>query len=168
MDFSRFHLSQYDTLRVERAGPTACFRACRAMAKLGWDVDFPEGTQMRIQVADSEVEGAPGEIRPSVGGFVMGRALFYERLTLGLPLIVGINYRAGSQNRDGITDHFLLLCGIDGELLVGLNPGAEMHGKPYNAAYMEDAANHCWRAVKPAGLHAVVSMIVPPTGWVPK
>lgn len=159
-DFSKYWMSQF-AQPTPNPGPTACYRACRQMAHdMGFE--FPESTENRIQLAAAEFEH--GEIAPT-GSFNVARDYLSSRLAVGKPCIVGIHYKMGSGNRDGITDHFNLLCSVGpGGILVGLNPGAGIGTDSYNAAFLEDPVNQVWRAIKPTGLKASMSMIVLATG----
>jgi len=158
MNLSHLWLSQFDP-SVPGAGPAACYRACREMARRGFGVVFPESTVNHIRLADAELDH--GAIQPNVSGFEKAKAMMLPRLMIGVPVIVGEHYKMGSQNRDHATDHFVLLCGVmPSGILVGLNPGAEMHGGDFNAAFMEDTAAHVFRTVAPVGLVASMSMVV--------
>lgn len=89
-NFSRFYLSQYSP-PVPDPGPTACFRACREMARrMGHE--FPESTEKRIQLAAAEFEH--GEIAPT-SAFPYAKEYMTSRLSMGLPVIVGIHYKMG-------------------------------------------------------------------------
>lgn len=104
-------ISQFDAARVERAGPTACYRACRAMAASA-GVTFPESTEQRIQVAEGEdadgrVIASPERTRvaaEALAGFTAHRVPM-------VPVVAGLNYKRGSLNRDGVTDHYVLVIG---------------------------------------------------------
>lgn len=104
------HIHQWDP-RVERPGDTACYRACRAMAKAFVGVEvIPESTLSRIDVSDSDGQSD---------------AIHYIRnqLMMGRPVAVGFDYKPGGPNRDGVTDHFVLVTGAVTDMLHFLDPG---------------------------------------------
>lgn len=104
------HFWQYDAA-VERAGPTACYRACRLMAqRVGGKV--PEGTERRIQVALSEApDGSPADIDRRA--LELAWHYVVQQIDAGHPVVMGTSYKPGSLNRDHITDHFCLVVGYD-------------------------------------------------------
>jgi hypothetical protein len=102
-------LSQFDP-RVERPGDTACYRACRAMAATV-GVVIPEGTQSRIQVASGVTSN--GRVIIDKAGAEAAWSYINERIAVGHPVVMGVNYKPGSPNRDSITDHFVLLVGYE-------------------------------------------------------
>jgi len=118
-----FH--QWDAEHVPNAGPTACFRACRAMAAAVGTV-IPESTLQRIQVAVGET--ADGGVVVDAAGLREALIAISAELSVGRPVVFGVNYKAGSTNRDGITDHFVLCVGRmpfldDAEVWAVLDPG---------------------------------------------
>jgi hypothetical protein len=100
--------SQYDPVHVERAGDTACFRACRAMAKAVGTL-VPEGTGRRIEVAAGEDE--QGKVITTPERTLLARAYIDEELEKRHPVAVGVSHRKGGPNADHITDHFVLVYG---------------------------------------------------------
>lgn len=104
-------ISQFDAARVERAGPTACYRACRAMAAAA-GFTLPESTEQRIQVAtgedaDGRVITTPESTRVAVETLLS----FTAHGVPMVPVVAGLNYKRGSLNRDGVTDHYVLVIG---------------------------------------------------------
>jgi peptidoglycan hydrolase-like protein with peptidoglycan-binding domain len=101
--------SQFDSTHVERAGNTACFRACRAMAR-AVGVNIPASTDRRIQVATGEDNlGRPVTTSASTAE---ARAYIDSELGKRHPVAVGVSHRAGGNaNADHITDHFVLVFG---------------------------------------------------------
>lgn len=153
-------VSQWDPA-VDRAGDRACFRACRVICqRLGaptWDV--PEGTVRRFQCAAAPGVPDPTETR------LAGEWLRQE-CSAGRGVIVGIDYKASiSQNRDGITDHFVVLCEWHEGMqeLRGLNPGALLQtGMDYNVAFAWSETRGAWVRSFPERLQGtVISMVVP-------
>lgn len=162
-------LSQFDAKHVERAGPTACYRACRAMAA-AVGVDFPESTESRLQVATEEDANgravAPSE---NTRGAVMA---IRDALKRGVPVVVGVNYKRGSLNRDGITDHFLLVVGWSStaefpEVFLALDPGRQMDaGTTHNAELAVDDGQLVRTWPRRGGwLEMQVSMVVCACAW---
>jgi hypothetical protein len=100
--------SQYDAAHVERSGDTACFRACRAMAKaVGTRV--PLGTERRIQVATGEDE--LGRVVTTPERTLAARDYIDGELEKRHPVAVGVSHKRGKENADHITDHFVLVFG---------------------------------------------------------
>ena len=167
MDIRDAWVSQFDEQHVPGAGPTACFRACRVICKrLGYEM--PEGTVRRWQLALGEDEhGHVTAYDP------IETAAATRYMQSGAPAIVGINYKSGSMNRDKITDHFVVLCGMmnnDGEeSFLGLNPGAELRpGYDFNVAfqlgYRADDLVRFYQRSFPVGLRdTTIAMVVPYT-----
>lgn len=100
--------NQYDARNVERAGPTACYRACRAMAK-GSGVSIPENTTNRIQVARGEL--ADGRVITNRADTQRARNYIDSELGKGRPVVAGFSLFDSNYNRDGITDHFIMVTG---------------------------------------------------------
>lgn len=101
--------SQYDSTHVERAGDTACFRACRAMAR-AVGVNVPAGTDRRIQVATGE--DTLGRVTTTAEATTAARSYIDSELEKGHPVAAGVSHRAGaSYNADAITDHYVLIFG---------------------------------------------------------
>ena len=104
-------ISQFDAARVERAGPTACYRACRAMAAAA-NVTFPDSTEKRIQVATGE--DADGRVITTTESTRVAVETLLSFTCHGVPMVpvvAGLNYKRGSLNRDGVTDHYVLVIG---------------------------------------------------------
>lgn len=102
-------ISQFNSM-VPDAGKTACYRACRTMAaQVG--VALPASTANRIQVAASEDRrGGIAEIDRSE--LQRGLQTIDSELASGRPVIIGTSHSSGRDyNRDGITDHFVLVTG---------------------------------------------------------
>ena len=100
--------SQFDHVHVERAGPVACFRACRAMAK-AVGVSVPAGTGNRLQVAISE--SRLGQVTTTPERTAEARRYIESELAAGRPVAVGVSHKDTSYNADKITDHFVLVTG---------------------------------------------------------
>jgi Putative peptidoglycan binding domain len=100
--------SQYDSKHVERAGDTACFRTCRAMARAVGTI-VPPGTQNRIQVATGEDE--QGHVTTTPALVAEARHYIDGQLEARHPVAVGVAHKKGGPNADGITDHFVLVFG---------------------------------------------------------
>ncbi len=100
--------SQFDAVHVERAGPVACFRACRAMAR-AIGVTVPPGTANRIQVAMSEDH--LGRVVTTRDRTEEARRYIDLELDAGRPVTVGVSHKDTKYNADGITDHFVLVTG---------------------------------------------------------
>jgi hypothetical protein len=159
--------SQYDAEKVERAGDAACFRACRAMAAAA-GVRFPESTEKRFQVATVETpEGVALQEASTVGAAV---EVLRRQLREGMPIIAGVNHRKGSPNRDGITDHFVLVVGWSStpempEVFLALDPGRPLvRGTTHNTELAVDAEGALVRTWPRRGkwLEMQVSMLVLP------
>ena len=83
-----------------------------------------------------------------------------------LGVIVGIDYKPGlSQNRDKITDHYVVLCDWDEDSkeLRGLNPGAQLPpDMSYNVAFRYDEKARVWYRTWPGRLESThISMVIP-------
>lgn len=116
--------SQYDSVHVESAGDTACFRACRAMAR-AVGVVVPAGTSNRIQVATGE--DSDGHVTTTSERTTQARAYIDAELTDGHPVTVGVSHKQANYNADGITDHYVLIVGRiveDGAVLYPYNDPA--------------------------------------------
>jgi peptidoglycan hydrolase-like protein with peptidoglycan-binding domain len=100
--------SQYDSVHVESAGDTACYRTCRAMAK-AVGVVVPAGTANRIQVATGE--DADGQVTTTTERTGQARAYIDKELGEGRPVTVGVSHKKADYNADGITDHYVLVVG---------------------------------------------------------
>ncbi|RKG93891.1 LysM peptidoglycan-binding domain-containing protein [Corallococcus terminator] len=103
-------ISQFDGSKVPDSGNLACFRAATVMAReAGVTVtDF----ENRIQVATSE---GPDGITVNRQAAEQGRDYIDQQLSLGRPVVVGVDHRnndgQNKDNRDGITDHFVVITG---------------------------------------------------------
>jgi peptidoglycan hydrolase-like protein with peptidoglycan-binding domain len=116
--------SQYDSVHVESAGDTACYRTCRAMAK-AVGVIVPAGTSNRIQVATGE--DGDGQVTTTTQGTAEARAYIDAELAEGRPVTVGVSHKKANYNADGITDHYVLIVGRiteDGAVLYPYNDPA--------------------------------------------
>lgn len=101
-------ISQFDSSRVQDAGPVACYRACRAMmAAVG--LNQPAGTGNRIQVATAE--NGSGQVSVDPNGVQQGRAYIDRELDAGRPVTIGVSYKDAAYNVDNITDHFVVVNG---------------------------------------------------------
>lgn len=100
--------NQYDSRHVERAGPTACYRACQAMAK-GSGVNIPDNTTNRIQVARAELND--GRVLTTRADTNRARNYMDSELAKGRPVVAGFSLFDSNYNRDKITDHFILVTG---------------------------------------------------------
>lgn len=99
-------ISQFDS-RVPRAGDTACFRACQEMMR-GNGIELPS-TAKRIQVANGE--DALGRVQTTRRQAESARRYLDEQLAAGKPVTVGVSHIDAGYNRDGITDHFVVITG---------------------------------------------------------
>lgn len=155
--------SQFDNVAVPSAGPAACFRAARVICiNLGAAPEsVPEGTVRRFQCASG-----PGTVNPDETKVASDYLMLMCKQGRGV--IVGVDYKPGlSQNRDGITDHFVTLCDYDeasGELR-GLNPGAVVPpDMAFNCAFRWAPTVGAWVRSWPAHLEDTrISMVVPDT-----
>ena len=153
--------SQYDGTKVPNAGDRACFRACRVICQnLGADpATIPEGTVRRFQCATGDAAVDPAETHAAT-------EYLRHMVSLGRGVICGINYKPGiSQNRDGLSDHFVVLCAWDeasGELR-GLNPGAVVPpDMDWNVAFRWAPTVGAWVRSWPAHLQDTrISMVCP-------
>lgn len=153
----RYWVSQLDQ-RVERAGPTACYRACRLIAANVMEgVLVPEGTQDRIQMATAELPD--GGVMYDAIGIASGKLYIDTQLNNRRPVVVGVNYKTGSPNRDGITDHFLVLIGRDETTLYGLDPGRACEFG-WNAEFDSESLQR----TSPQRPNCWMTMVVP-TNW---
>jgi peptidoglycan hydrolase-like protein with peptidoglycan-binding domain len=100
--------SQFDSVHVERSGNTACFRACRAMAR-AVGVLVPVGTARAIQVATGE-DGA-GRVLTDGARTQAARDYIDSELEKRHPVAVGVSHQVGNYNADHITDHYVLVFG---------------------------------------------------------
>lgn len=102
-------ISQFNSI-VPDAGKTACYRACRTMAaQIG--VGMPASTANRIQVAASE-DRRGGIDQLDRSELKRGLETIDSELASGKPVIIGTSHSSGRDyNRDGITDHFVLVTG---------------------------------------------------------
>jgi len=100
--------SQFDSTHVEKAGNTACFRACRAMAR-AVGVNLPVGTARRIQVATGEDND--GRVTTTSEHTAEARSYIDSELEKRHPVAVGVSHKRANYNADGITDHFVLIYG---------------------------------------------------------
>lgn len=155
--------SQFDAVNVERAGNTACYRACRAMCAAS-GVTIPVSTEKRIQVALRETEDG---VAVDPVGAAAARAHLVQELNGGRPVVAGVHYKAGSLNRDGITDHYMVLVGMEaadggaGLVLFGLDPGRRiLEGAAHNTVLTEHQDGALVRT-SPEWPRMVVSMLVP-------
>lgn len=160
-------VSQFDANAVPKAGPTACFRACRTICALMGHV-MPEGTTRRWQLAEKdgpELETGVQPLRFNGQETAEASDHMVAECRAERPVIVGIEYRSGSFNRDGITDHFVVVARYDEETqeLCGLNPGAVVPpGQDFNVAFKFDPVGIRWRRSWPEHLRdTVISMVVP-------
>lgn len=97
--------SQYDGRHVERAGDTACMRACRAMGmRFG-----AQGNGGSIQVATGE--NSNGTVNVNATRAREGREYIDSELRAGRPVIVGVSHKSPSPHNEGITDHFVIITG---------------------------------------------------------
>jgi len=103
-------ISQFSR-RVPGHGRMACFRACQTMAETA-GVDMPSSTVDRIQVAAREDQRSGRLTRLSRDGLARGVAAIDGELAAGRPVIIGVSHSGGRDyNRDGMTDHFVLVTG---------------------------------------------------------
>jgi peptidoglycan hydrolase-like protein with peptidoglycan-binding domain len=100
--------SQFDSTHVEKAGTTACFRACRAMAR-AVGVTVPVSTSRRIQVATGE--DSQGRVITTPERTAEARNYIDSELVNKRPVAVGVSHKRASYNADGITDHYVLIYG---------------------------------------------------------
>lgn len=100
--------SQFDSLHVESAGDTACYRACRAMAR-AVGTNLPADTARRIQVATGEDN--EGRVTTSPDRTAAARGYIDGQLANRRPVAVGVSHKKANYNADGITDHFVLIYG---------------------------------------------------------
>lgn len=100
--------SQYDSIHVESAGDTACYRACRAMAR-AVGVVIPPGTSNRIQVATAE--DSKGHVTVASARVTEALAYIDGQLVKKRPVAVGVSHKNANYNADGITDHYVLVFG---------------------------------------------------------
>ena len=92
-----------------RSDPTGCFRRCAKMlSSVGVTPYGPEGN---IYLADPTKDGRAGASSMSFEDAV---AYIERELGANRPVIVGVDYKDGSPNRDGMTDHFVLIVGHAG------------------------------------------------------
>lgn len=159
--------SQFDAEHVERAGPAACFRACRAMAR-AVGVVVPESTVGRIQVALAERPDGSVDVDPVA--VARAREHLVQQLAADRPVVVGLNYKAGSPNRDGITDHFILVVGRSAgaglERFHAHDPGFRGAGSPPGNAVLRWEGGNLVRTL-PFFPRAWMSMLVPAEGSAP-
>ncbi len=101
-------VSQYDATQVERAGPVACYRACREMSRQA-GVNVSDSTTNRIQVATGE--DSKGRVTTTPESVARGRAAIDRELAAGRPVTVGVSAFDSDYNRDKVTDHFVLITG---------------------------------------------------------
>jgi len=166
-------VSQWDASMVHDAGPTACFRACRVICfRLGQPIaQVREDTIQRYQMVTT-VQGmlVTTDEEPAGSTYLKQacRAVPLPGRVFDPPLgvIVGIDYKPGiSQNRDKITDHYVVLCGWDEDSkeLRGLNPGASLPPDiGYNVAFRFSETDHMWYRTWPGRLETThISMVVP-------
>ena len=154
------HYSQFDAEHVKGAGPTACYRACRAMAA-SVGVTVPESTVNRIQVATKELEDG---VEIDKEGAASGTAYVLAELAKGRPVVIGVHYKMGSQNRDGITDHFMLVVGVDDEVapmhFLANDPGRTGGTDGYPNAVIEAQPDGSFLRVVPRYPRMWLSMVV--------
>jgi hypothetical protein len=103
------HVSQYSP-SVRDPGAKACYRACQEMARAA-GFRFPDSTLVRLQIAIGE--NGNGEVIPNPSGLAKALQFAHDQLMAGIPVIAGLSYKDANYNRDGITDHFVLLVGMD-------------------------------------------------------
>lgn len=153
--------SQFDAVNVERAGNTACYRACRAMCAAA-GVTIPESTEKRIQVALRETEEGV-EVDPV--GAAAARAHLFQELNGGRPVVAGVHYKAGSLNRDGITDHYMVVVGADTAdgvmVLFALDPGRRIMADAVHNTILTEHPDGSLVRTSPEWPRMVVSMLVP-------
>lgn len=163
--------SQFDAEHVDRAGKTACFRACCAMAAAA-GVKMPVSTEKRTQLASGEDAG--GRIIPIPKAAGAAAVAIRNALLAGAPVIAGVNHKRGSLNRDGITDHFVLVVGMGvgadfPEVFLALDPGRALDaGTSHSAEFAleGDALVRTWPR-RGRWLEMQVSMLVFPEGMQP-
>lgn len=156
-------ISQYDNTLVERAGGTACFRACRAIcAAVG--VTVPASTEHRIQLALRETEDG---VELDQVAAAAGKHHILTELSGGRPVVVGVHYKAGSLNRDRITDHYMVIIGVEGPdsgnglVLYAQDPGRRiLANAAHNSVLEEHPGGHLVR-VEPQWPRMTASMVVP-------
>ncbi|MBI2376187.1 MAG: peptidoglycan-binding protein [Deltaproteobacteria bacterium] len=100
--------SQFDSRNVPEAGPSACYRAVRAMMNRS-GTSLPPGTGNRIQVATGE--DAYGRVKTSPERTLEARKYIDQQLDSGKPVAVGVSHKNANYNQDGITDHFVMITG---------------------------------------------------------
>ncbi|MBI4821618.1 MAG: peptidoglycan-binding protein [Deltaproteobacteria bacterium] len=101
-------LSQFDARNVPEAGPTACYRAVRAMMGRAGAPIAPN-TGNRIQVATGE--DSHGRVRTTPERTREARQYIDQQLDSGRPVAVGVSHKNANYNADGVTDHFVMITG---------------------------------------------------------
>jgi hypothetical protein len=122
-------------------------------------VNIPASTIKRMQVATKEHDD--GTI--DVDRVLAAEALVYikEQLALKRPVCCGFNYRLGSGNRDGITDHFMLVIGMNEmDQFICQDPGRSACIVGYNAILAALPDGKVLR-IDPARPRMWLSMVVP-------
>jgi peptidoglycan hydrolase-like protein with peptidoglycan-binding domain len=134
--------SQYDSTHVERAGDTACFRACRAMARAVGAL-VPADTHRSIQVATSEDD--EGRVITTPERTAAARAYIDGELEKRRPVAVGVSHKKASYNTDHITDHFVLVYGrvqeAGGMVYLYNDPGTRHEATGRGGRFRVDAGN---------------------------
>jgi peptidoglycan hydrolase-like protein with peptidoglycan-binding domain len=133
-------ISQYDdTGRVERPGDKACFRATAAMTseyKANKGIQAEQlGLHERIDVSRSE--NTTGDVISTAENAAAARAYIDRALDAGLPVTVGVSYKAGSDyNKNPVTDHFVVVTGR----------GKDAQGRDYYT-FKDPSTTHADKAV---------------------
>ena len=133
-------ISQYDTIQVDRAGDSACKRACEAiMSQLGIKVENPNSNnKVSYQVAiekdmgyntksktyqrdknmnltDTNKQNQDEYMQIDTQAFQDGLAYLDSELEKGYPIVVGVDhsyaYKGKGYNNDFATDHFVVIVG---------------------------------------------------------
>lgn len=134
-------ISQYDHRRVPGAGDVACYRAARAMlAARGMHAS--ESTIGALQIA-TQTRGAD-VTGINHNNLEMGLDAIRDITSRGGAVIMGVNHRSGSPNRDGMTDHYVVVHSVvedpntGEELFLAHDPATRHAHKGANVVFRRD------------------------------
>lgn len=157
-------VSQFDSSQVEGAGDTACYRACRRMLELNGQ-HAPSSTDQRIQVAVRE-DGAGRINAVSEKGLESATSYIDRELGNGQLVIMGVSRKGDYHgNRDGITDHYVVIkakrVDENGKVYYEANdPGTRFQSRGEDKRYYVDGDGNLVGTTH-SDQRAEMSMVVP-------
>jgi hypothetical protein len=141
-------ISQYSAL-VPRAGDSACYRACRTMLAAIGKYAKPS-TAEALQIAANETySGRIGDvIEPNLK---QGISDLINVIKSGGAVIAGVAHRAGSPNKNNITDHYVVLHTAKKDAsgnvyFLGNDPSTRNPSKGANQVYYPDERGNLVKA----------------------